>query len=51
MAEVFIKSNFDETPSPNEIAFHVLLWALARIKRPDVRYLLIEAIALLASDD
>ena len=51
MLELFIKSNFDETLNRNEIAFRVLLWTLERIERADVRSLLIEAIALLASDD
>jgi hypothetical protein len=51
MTELFIKANADETPSGNEIAFRMLFWALARVENQDVRKLLIEAIALLASDD
>ena len=37
MLELFIKSNVDETPRQNEIAFRVLIWTLERIERPDVR--------------
>jgi hypothetical protein len=51
MLELFIKSNVDETTCQNEIVFRVLIWALERIERPDVRSLLIEAATLLASDD
>ena len=51
MLELFIKSPVDDKPSPNEIAFRLLIWTLERIDRPDVRRLLIEAAALLASDD
>lgn len=51
MTEVFIKTNVDETQDQNEIAFHVLVWALNRIDSSETRRLLIEAIARLASDD
>ncbi len=51
MLEIFIKSPVDEAPSQNEISFHLLLWTLERIDRPDVRHLLIEAAALLSSED
>ena len=51
MPEIFIKTNPDHHPSQDEATFCVLLWTLARVERPDVRSLLIEALALLASDD
>ena len=51
MTEVFIKTTVDETPDQNEIAFHLLLWAINRVDSSDVRKLLIEAIAKLARDD
>jgi hypothetical protein len=51
MTEVFLKSDIDKTPSWNEAAFRMLFWALANVESQDVRKLLIEAIALLASDD
>ncbi len=51
MSELFIKSNVDETPSGNEAAFRMLFWALAKVENQDVKKLLIEAIALLASDE
>ncbi len=51
MLEIFIKSPVDEAPSQSEIAFRLLIWTLERIDRSDVRRLLIEAAALLSSDD
>ena len=51
MPEIFIKTIPDQCPSHDEATFRVLLWALDRVENRDVRKLLIEAIALLASDD
>lgn len=51
MPEIFIKMNPDQTISQEEATFRVLLWALERVENQDARKLLIEVIALLASDD
>lgn len=51
MPEIFIKTNPDQTISHDESTFRVLLWALERVENQDVRKLLIQAIALLASKE
>jgi hypothetical protein len=51
MLEILIKTIPDQCPSHDEATFRVLLWTMARVENQDVRKLLIEAIALLASDD
>lgn len=50
MPEIFIKTNTDHPHSRDEATFYVLLWALERVENLDARRLLIEAMAMLASD-
>jgi hypothetical protein len=51
MSEIFVKSDLDEDLTQAEIAFMMISSALSHVKNRQIRKLLIEAIAMLASDD
>lgn len=51
MGELFLKSNLDENLTKSEVAFVILFHALARVEHKEAKRLLIEAIAMLASDE
>ena len=51
MPEIFIKTKPDHSIIQDEATFYVLLWALERVENEDARRLLVNAMAMLASDD